>query len=541
MLIGALVLSFVAGCGKDTDKKGKSDTVSEIDTYQEKTGNDNEVTVSWWLMGGSDEYYQHYWSEMEGMKKIQENTGVNIEFQVASSYDVYLPMMTARNYPDVITGKNLEQYTGGMITMYADGVSVALNKYMEDGWMPNFSKIVEDYPGIGRDLRLETGEYTFVSSLYDINNEKDRIAISERGLGIRQDWLDEVGMDIPTDMDEWYEVLLAFKKYDPNGNGQQDEKPVVMCSSGWKYFLPAYGIDDDPSIDEEGNVIYGYITQNYKEYLEELNKWYKEGLIYNMFDQVSIEAMEKEVTGNVAGTWKASAGDFDTSNDSSFISKLREISPNAAISPCPWPKTKDGYQWCFSDISSFTRDSTVITDKAVANGVDKAAAYIIDYMLSEEGSTYLCWGIEGESYNIVDGKKVIADGMEEMVDFHGKSIQKRKTYADPVEISFPQFGQLADYIINNMNEEYYNACKVWSEGDSSYKMMPPCQLNVEQEEQSEKFSNQMKNYITKSRARFIQGTLNITDYDSYVKQVKDLGAEEYIAIWQDAYDSYLNR
>lgn len=51
---------------------------------------------------------------------------------------------------------------------------------------------------------------------------------------------------------------------------------------------------------------------------------------------------------------------------------------------------------------------------------------------------------------------------------------------------------------------------------------------VEQEEAAERFSDQMKNYISKCRARFIQGTMNITDYDSYVKQVKDLGADEYI-------------
>lgn len=105
-------------------------------------------------------------------------------------------------------------------------------------------------------------------------------------------------------------VLTAFKKYDPNGNGEQDEKPVVMCSSGWKYFLPAYGIDDDPSIDENGKVVYGFITQNYKEYLTELSKWYKEGLIYNMFEEVSIEAMQKEVTGNTAGGVESKCGRF---------------------------------------------------------------------------------------------------------------------------------------------------------------------------------------------------------------------------------------
>ena len=162
-------------------------------------------------------------------------------------------------------------------------------------------------------------------------------------------------------------------------------------------------------------------------------------------------------------------------------------------------------------------------------------------MLSGEGSTYLCWGIEGESYNVVNGEKEFIPGMEEMVDFHGKSIQKWKTYAEPLTINFPQFGELADYVISNMSEEYYDACKVWAEGDCSYKMMAPCQLSVEQEAAAEKFADQMKNYISKSRARFIQGSLSFTDFDSYVKQVKNLGGDDYVEIWQEAYDAYLAR
>lgn len=538
-LIVIMLIVMLAGCGKDNKSKSVNDNVV-IETYQEKSGEDRDVTVTWWIMGGMDEYYQYYWSEMKGLQKIQENTGVNIDFKVATSYDVYLPMMTARNYPDVITAKNLEKYTGRMGALFHDNVSVALDGYMEE-WMPNFSAIVKEYPIIGQDLRLDTGEYTFVSTLYDVNNEDDRIATSERGIGIRKDWLDEVGKDVPTNMDEWYDVLLAFKKYDPNGNGVQDEKPVVMCSSGWKYFLPAYGIDDDPSVDKNGKVVYGFMTPEYKEYLAELNKWYKEGLIYNMFDQVSVEAMTEAVTSNIAGTWKASASDFDPTNENSYISKLRQVSPNAQFAACPWPKTSDGYQWCFSDISSFSRDTTVITEKAVSEGVDKAAAYLIDYMLSEQGSTYLCWGIEGESYEIVDGEKQLIEGMDEMIDFHGKQIQKWKTYADPLEVNFPQFGQIAQYIIKNMNEEYYNACEVWSKGDCSYKMMAPCQLSVEQENESNEFSDRMKNYVTKMRAKFIRGEVALTDYDTYVKQVKDLGGDDYVKIWQDAYDAYMSR
>lgn len=549
LLSSALVLAmvsalFIGGCGDKKSNNSGGGTDENWQTYQEKTGKDEDVTVTWWVMGGTDEYYQEYWTEMKGLQKIQEITGVNIDFQVASSYDVYLPMMTARNYPDVITAKNLEQYSGRLAAMYKDNVSIKLNDYMEE-WMPNFSKIIKDYPNIARDLKLDNGEYTFVSALYDVENEDDRAAASQYGLAIRQDWLDEVGRDVPTDINEWYETLLSFKKYDPNGNGQQDEEPVCMASSGWKYFLAAYGIDDDPCIlneNGEEKVIYGFVTEAYKEYLSEMQKWYKEGLIYNMFEQTSLEAREERVTSNLAGAWKGDALHFDTTDSDSYISKLREVAPNAEFSACPWPKTADGYQWCFSDINTFDRDTTVITSKAKDDNVVEAAAYIIDYMLSENGSTLLTWGIEGESYEVdSDGNKQLKDGMDEMVDFHGTKIKKAYTYADPLTVMLPQFGQMADYVLNNEDEGYVEACKVWSKGDTSYKINASCQLSVEQQDRVNTVTSGMKGYVTKMRTRFIQGGQSLTDYDAYVSQVNQMGGTEYAEIWQEAYDAYKAR
>lgn len=542
LFIAAMTCAMLVGCGNGEDKESSKTrgTDENWQTYQEKSGDESEMSIDWWLVGGQDNYYQYYWSEMIGLKKIQEICGININFKVAQSYDVYLPMMTAKSYPDVITGYNLEKYRGRMSSMYYDEVSADLGNYMEE-WMPNFSRIIEEYPKIGQDLRLDTGEYTFVSSLYDVDDKEDRIAASERGLGIRQDWLDEVGMDIPETMEEWYNVLLAFKNYDPNGNGLQDEEPVNMCSSGWKYFLPAYGIDDDPSIDENGNVVYGFMTESYKEYLTELNKWSNEGLIYNMFENTSIEKMKERVTGNYAGAWKASAGDFDVNDSGSFISILRDVAPNAEFAAAPWPKTADGYQWCFSDISSFARDTTVITDLAVKNGRDKAAAYIIDYMLSESGSAYLNWGVEGESYEVVNGEKQKMDGMKKMVEFRDEKIPTFNTYADPITVMLPQFGQIASYVLSNMDESYYKACETWSKGDTSYKILAPCQLSVEQEQEVDQFEDNMKNYIARMRMRFIESKVPLTDYDAYVEQVKIMGGEEFVKIWQSAYDAYLER
>lgn len=541
LLVLAMGCSMIVGCSNE-EPENKTDGGGDDNwqTYQEKTGNDSDVTVTWWLMGGKDEYYQHYWKEMKGIQEIQKITGVNIRFQVVTSYEVYLPMMTAENYPDVITAKNLEQYRGRLAAMYNDGVSIGLNDLMEE-YMPNFKKIVEDYPTIGKDLRLDDGTYSFVSTLYDTEDEDDRAAASQYGLAIRQDWLDEVGKEIPTTMDEWYDVLLAFKQYDPNQNGLQDEEPICMASSGWKYFLTAYGIDDDPIVQKDGTVVYGFMTEAYKEYLAEMLKWNNEGLIYNMFENTSLEMRQDRVTNNLAGAWKADADHFSDDSETSYINILKGIAPNAEFAAVPWPKTADGYQWCYSDIASFSRDTTVITKNAKKNGVENAAAYIIDYMLSENGSTYLTWGIEGESYEEVNGEKKLMDGMNEMVEFHEKDIKKINTYADPTTVMLPQFGQISSFVLSNKSDGYVEACKTWSKGDTNYKLSPACQLSVEQQQKVDEVTEGMKSYVGKMRQKFVEGKTPLTEFDSYVEQVKLMGGEEYANIWQDAYDSYQNR
>lgn len=545
-LVLGLVGSMAVGCGGD---KGSSDVKVKDDNtkkFYEVTGDekDKDITVSWCVIGGKDEYYQHYWAEMKGLQAIQNITGVNIDFKVKTGYEDYLPMFTAKNYPDVITAKNLEQYPGRMAGMYKDGVSLKLDDYM-DKFMPNFSKIVKDYPQIGQDLRMDDGAYTFVSALYDVNDEDDRAAASQYGLAIRKDWLDTLGYSVPTTIDEWFEVLKAFKHQDPNGDGQQNEEPVCMASSGWKYFLAAYGIDDDPIVQKNADgtetVVYGFITDAYKEYLQEMNKWNQEELIYNMFENTSLEKRQERVTKNIAGAWKGDAIHFDEDDPNSYISMIRESVPEAEFAACPWPLTKDGYQWCFSDISSFDRDTTIITNNAKKNKTDKAAAYIIDYMLGKNGSTLLTWGIEGESFEVKNGEKVLKDEMFETEEFYKETIQKRYKYADPLTVMFPQFGEMSDYVLTNQSEGYVEACKTWAVGDTSYKVNRACQLNVEQQERVDKVTEGMKELISKMRMRFIQGKAPLTEYDAYVAQVKEKGGDEYAKIWQEAYDNYKNR
>ena len=412
-----------------------------------------------------------------------------------------------------------------------------MDDYIQE-YIPNFKQILINYPTIARDLQISTGEYTFASTLYDVEDEDDRAATSVYGLAIRKDWLDTVGMEVPTNMAEWFDVLMAFKSMDPNANGTFDEIPICMASSGWKYFLGAYGIGDDPILDKNGKVFYGYATPQYKDYLTEMNKWYNEELFSNWFKKATLLDREDVVTNNFAGAWKADADHFDDDDPSSYISTLRQTVPDAEFAACPWPKTVNGDLYCYSNIASFHRDTTIITTNCTNI---EAACWLIDSMYSEEGSNLLSWGIEGESYEVVNGEKRMLDGMDEDVSYYDTTIKKRYTYADPTTIGFPKFKTFASCILSTKSDGYVEACRVWSEGDTSYRMPYAAQLNDEQNTKVEDVTEGMKDFLNKKRQEFITGKDSLTNYDTYLNQLELLGSKEYEAIWQECYDAYAAR
>ena len=101
---------------------------------------------------------------------------------------------------------------------------------------------------------------------------------------INKTWLDKLGLEVPTTLDELEEVLKAFKEQDPNGNGKADEIPMDWpCEYGHgPYCLTgAYGLADDKGkiILKDGVVDFLYTTEEYKNVTAYLHKLYAQGLI----------------------------------------------------------------------------------------------------------------------------------------------------------------------------------------------------------------------------------------------------------------------
>ena len=108
------------------------------------------------------------------------------------------------------------------------------------------------------------------------------IYVSERkGIYVRQDWLDKLGLEIPTTWEELYEVAKAFTEQDPDGNGVADTYGLTGDTIGnMRYFFSALGHTNMNWVkQEDGTWIHGALMDDNVVCLEWLRKMYEGGYI----------------------------------------------------------------------------------------------------------------------------------------------------------------------------------------------------------------------------------------------------------------------
>ena len=123
---------------------------------------------------------------------------------------------------------------------------------------------------------------------------KTQLSDGQDFLWLRKDWLDKLGLEEPSTLEEMEAVLKAFIEQDPDGNGQNDTMGLVVHSDVYgDYPNNTFAIDNVftalgayPNIwitAEDGSAVYGSVQEEMKQPLELLSRWYQDGIIDKEF------------------------------------------------------------------------------------------------------------------------------------------------------------------------------------------------------------------------------------------------------------------
>lgn len=223
-----------------------------------------------------------------------------------------------------------------------------------------------------------------------------------KNLAIRKDWLANVGLEMPTDLDSFYDVLYAFTYNDPDGNGVKDTiglAPSMADTSSFQHILAAYGIGvrnwDGKVLLEDGTVTTFIKHPRFLEAIEYLRKLYKDGVMdpdfatltnMQMFErlwqgQTGIMGFQSVGTTN---NWYPGRYTFETPADPADLFGFAYL--NGAGAPKNYPDYK--------------KASAVINVKCK---YPELAVKFLNYVYyTEEGQTLTYMGVEGKHFEWID-------------------------------------------------------------------------------------------------------------------------------------------
>lgn len=100
---------------------------------------------------------------------------------------------------------------------------------------------------------------------------------------LRKDWLDKLGLSVPTTMSEFLKVAEAFTNNDPDGNGANDTYALALTKNlyggamGSEGFFAGFHAYPNFWQERDGKLVWGSVQPEVKDALKALAQMYKEG------------------------------------------------------------------------------------------------------------------------------------------------------------------------------------------------------------------------------------------------------------------------
>ncbi len=449
--------------------------------------------------------------------EAEKKTGIKLEnFLSQSASDAgqaLTTMMASGTLADIIKFNNRSD-----ISKYGpSGALVPLNDLINEKDTPNLCAYFKEHPEVEKEIRENDGNIYYIPFLQGIDEMK-----TSQTWFIRYDWLEKLGMKVPTTVDELYDVLYAFATKDPNGNGLKDEVPFFSRAKVINSLLYLWGAHNTFYIDENDKVNYGPLEEEYKIAYTNIAKWYSEGLIdKEIFSRNNArDVLLANNQGGCSFDWAGSTASFSES--------MKDSVPGINFNWMMPPKNVNGEMRSAESRTLVAQNGWSISS---TNKYPEDTIRYFDFWFSEDGHRLANYGIEGEHYDIVDGEPKFK---EELI--HGE-----RPILDVLRDSGAQwafgFEQDFDYERQWLNKDALACMEAYQEDVEFDRILPYLVYTDEERERVDDVMADVYTSVAETSQQWILGSLDIANsYDGFLKNLKGNGIDEVLSIMQTAYD-----
>lgn len=501
-----LASGVLAGCQGEEKESAKTEDTKKDDGAQEEP-KEGEASFTIMLDDNSST------GEYRMVDAINEQTGITMEVEQYANEIAKEKLslaLSAGDYADCIGGW-LIQDTDILKYGMNQGIFVPLEEYIEE-YAPNIQAVLEQ-PGVREAMTAPDGHIYSIPYVVDAPKVDYQISINTQ-------WLENLGLEMPTTTDEFEAVLKAFKEQDANGNGDpNDEIPLGFDPNNQhiNYLTGWFGVscDEYGLTMKDGKLEFVANTEEFKEGIKYLNRLYSQGLI------------DSEVFTQDKSQWKAKGGK-DLYGATMTYQSSDYMPYNAGEVPtwAPLPVLKspncDSPKW-FQDSNgvSILRTQVVVTD--AAEDIPSIMRWW-NTAYEEENSIQIAHGVlgktlfkEGEDYKKID----ISTLSTEEQDYYA--------WANLFPQALPR--NIPHGFKPKEDPEMFDEKKVV---DAEYEpyltgTIPSYWVPLEKADEMGEIQNSLKDYIERTVAEWIAGQADIDKgWEDYCNYLETLGLQEYL-------------
>jgi len=470
-------------------------------------------------------------------RHLEEMTNVKIKFNLLpekeASDKLNIILSSGADLPDAIVGCPMTNQN--LINYGSQGLFIPLNDLI-DKHAFYMKELLEAHPDVITQITAPDGNIYALPSHFTCFN----CQLAQR-FWINKTFMDALGISkIPGTTDELYEYLKAVKNGDPNGNGKQDEIPLVGATTGWYQnihgFLMCSFIYDDSdryiTIDENGTISFVANQPEWKQGLEYLHKLCSEGLL----DPVSFTQDDMALRSLVEYEEAMIVGACPSGGPHVFANATGERRKNyICIPPLKGP---NGVQLTYYNKYYGVANGRFIITKDCE--YPEIAFKWADYCYTEENFRWDRYGEEGVDWVMPpEGAEAVNGGQAQYREILKWGTPQNANWSLTIP-TWERFG--SDSREKDPNDPYeleywlYTAAKAYEPYVPKY-VTPPLFFTLEEALEYTELYDLITTYVEEMIARFVTGDADLnSEWDAYVEELNNMGVDRYIEIIQTAFE-----
>ncbi|WP_042201357.1 extracellular solute-binding protein [Paenibacillus camerounensis] len=327
----------------------------------------------------------------EIVSEIEQRTGVKLDITWVPE-GIYSDKMNTALTTNSLVKVTFVKFTDYNLVKNA----VRSNAFWEIGpYLKEFPNLKQLDPAI-------LGQTAVDGKIYGLYTERPS---SRQGIIIRQDWLDQLQLDKPQNLEELYEVMKQFTYNDPDGDGKQDTIGLVdrndLVYGVFKTLSSYFGTPNNWKL-ENGQFIPEFDTPEYMDTMNFMHKLYEEKLINRDFALTSKEVQRDKFIRGTAGIFIGSMTDVQR-----LSIEAQAINPQAELTLINRIEGPDGYRvWSIPNYNGLY----LFSKKAIANEDElKEVLRFFDRSMDKDVANLMKYGIEGRHYKLENGKVILPE------------------------------------------------------------------------------------------------------------------------------------